>query len=450
LASNLEIAQAREAVVQAQARLDKAKVVILPNFNLGSAYNHHEGNIQKTEGNIIKANRDSLLVAGGPSLSFQTTEAIFGFLAARQVTAATQAGVQRASNDTMLAVTDAYLNVLRARRRIARINETLQQLLDPRPSTMRAQSRGLLHLIQDFVERGAKEALPADLERVRVEVLRRQEELAGATDELRVASAELARLLRLDPALPLEPIEDFSVPLPLLGDDWSNRPLEELIEMALMRRPELAENRALVEAALARVRAARYRPLLPNVGLNYNWGDFGGGPDLVKPAGFGPSGQIRHFAPRTDLDASIYWRLDNMGLGNRAERRDAEATHRGTLLRQLQVQDRVVTQVVQARDLVLGWRERVAITRQALFDAQGNPEGPVFRSIRLSFDRIRGGEGRPLELLDSIRGLSDTLEAYGQAVTDYERARFRLVIALGLPPQVLFDPAVNPLPCHQP
>src|SRR5260370_4211607 len=52
MTSNLDIAQAREIVNQARARQQAANVVALPNFNLGSAYNHHEGNISKTEGNI--------------------------------------------------------------------------------------------------------------------------------------------------------------------------------------------------------------------------------------------------------------------------------------------------------------------------------------------------------------------------------------------------------------
>jgi hypothetical protein len=96
--------------------------------------------------------------------------------------------------------------------------------------------------------------------------------------------------------------------------------------------------------------------------------------------------------------------------------------------------------VVQALELVQGWRERLKITRSALFDREGKPVGPVFRSLRLNFDRIQAGEGRPLEALDSIRGLSDTVEAYAQAVTEYERAQFRLLIALGLPPNELIDP----------
>ena len=40
---------------------------------------------------------------------------------------------------------------------------------------------------------------------------------------------------------------------------------------------------------------------------------------------------------------------------------------------------------------------------------------------------------------DSIRGLNDLLDVYGQAITDYERAQFALMAALGLPAYALFD-----------
>jgi hypothetical protein len=143
LTSNLEIAQAREIVNQARARQQSAQVAVLPNLNLGSTYNQHEGNISKTEGNIIKANRDSLFTGGGPSLAFHTADAIFLPLVARQITASTLAASQRVANDTLLQVAETYFNVLRSRRRIARINETLGFLTSDRPSPARAQSKGM-------------------------------------------------------------------------------------------------------------------------------------------------------------------------------------------------------------------------------------------------------------------------------------------------------------------
>jgi outer membrane protein TolC len=286
--------------------------------------------------------------------------------------------------------------------------------------------------------------------------MRRQEERVGAILDYRVASTELARLLRLDPQVTLLPVEDFRYPMTLPGEEWDRKSLEDLVAFALSNRPELAENRALVQAALERVRTAQFRPLLPNLVVNYSWGDFGGSPDLNPPIitppvkkgdppkvtsvpGFGPSGRIEHFNTRSDFDATILWRLQNFGLGNRAEVREQQALHRQAQFRRLQAQDRVIAQVIQSRQLIEGWRERVRLTQNALFDEKGAPRGPVFRSLRLDFERIQGAEGRPLEALDSIRRLSDLLDAYGQAVTDYERSRFRLLIALGMPPQALID-----------
>jgi outer membrane protein TolC len=456
-ASNLDVAQAREVVAQARAALTRANVLALPTFVIGSAYANHQGQIQKTEGNIITANKNSLFVGGGPTLSFQLTDALFGPHVARDLAAAVRAGVQRINNETLLAVADAYFNVQRARRRLARVEDTLEYLTSEKTSETRGGLKGLLPLVRDFVEVGGKDALASDLARTQVEVLRRREERTAALQEYRIASAELARLLRLDPAVVLVPGEDLRVALLLPGQEWMDRPLEDLVAFALASRPELAENQALVQAALDRVRQAKWRPYLPNAGLTFNWGDFGGAPDpnpniILPPAtrggpvrvqtqpGFGSSGPILHFAPRTDFDAGLTWRLSGMGLGNRAEVREQEAAHRRAQFIRLEAYDRVTAQVVQSREALQDWRERVGITRSALFDDRGEPTGPVFRSLRLNFDRIRGGEGRPLEVLDAIRGLSDLLDAYGTATSEYERSQFRLLFALGVPTEALFDP----------
>ena len=269
----------REVVNQARAAQIRARSMALPSIQTGAFYNHHEGQIQKTEGNIITVNRDSLWVNSGPVATFQFVEAVFTPLIATRLLAASRAGARRVNNDVLLSVAEAYFAVLRARRRIARVEDTLEFLTSPQPSPLRAKSRGLLPLIQDFVQVGGREALRSDLERVRVEVMRRQEEMASAVTDFLVASAELSRLLHIDPEIILFPAEDFRFPLPLPADRWANQSLEQLVSMALANRPELAENQALVAAALARVRTAQWRPLLPTLAVSYNIGGFGGGPE---------------------------------------------------------------------------------------------------------------------------------------------------------------------------
>src|SRR5262249_10305441 len=152
---------------------------------------------------------------GGPSLSVGLTDVLFGPLAARQVLTATRAGLRRVNNDTLLAVADAYFNVLRARRRLARVGETLDFLDSDRSAENRAGSKGLLQVTEAVFKVGALEVLRAEVERVRVEILRRREERVAALQELRLATAELARLLQLDPQIPLWPVEDFRYPLAL-------------------------------------------------------------------------------------------------------------------------------------------------------------------------------------------------------------------------------------------
>ena len=115
-------------------RPDAARAQVLPTLNMGADYTKHEGAIQKTEGNIETVNRDALFVGLGPSLNFQTSDALFGPLAARQIFSASQAAVVRVTNDTLLQVSDAYFVVLRARRRLARIKETFDYLISDRLS----------------------------------------------------------------------------------------------------------------------------------------------------------------------------------------------------------------------------------------------------------------------------------------------------------------------------
>jgi outer membrane protein TolC len=447
--ANLDIAQAREVVELARAGRLRANSQILPNLNLGSTYVTHQGQIQRTEGNVINVNRQSLFDGGGPQLVMGLSDALFLPGVASNVLLATQAGARRVTNDTLLTVADAYFAVLRARRRVARIDETLDNLLSEQPSEVRDNSKGLLRLLQDFAKAGA--ASDAEVARAQVEIARRRDEEAAALQELRQATAELARLLRQDPTVLLWPLEDFRVPVDLPGEAWFGRDVEELVTVALENRPEVVEDRALVRSTLARWRAAKWRPALPNVVVNLSYGDFGGGPPVIGRDRFnaiilGASGSISNYAPRTDFDVSLVWRLQNFGVGNLAEMKETRTLHEQARIRQLANQDRIITQVVQAREAVQQTLERVRATRSGLFNDKGQPDGPAYRSLRLNFVNVKRAPGRPLEALDSVRGLSDLLEAYGQAVTDYERARFRLLVALGMPADALLDPRLMPLP----
>ena len=81
--------------------------------------------------------------------------------------------------------------------------------------------------------------------------------------------------------------------------------LDELVATGLMNRPELAESRALVEAALARWRQARVGPFIPRLEVSYLGGDFGGGRNA----------SLSNFDARGDGLAQATWELHGLGMG---------------------------------------------------------------------------------------------------------------------------------------
>src|ERR1043165_1817293 len=172
--NNLDITRAREFVNQSEIQLQRAKMLLLPNLGIGSTYYKHEGQIAKTEGNIITANKDALFVGGGPTLSVNFADAMLAPLVARQTAEASQAGARRVHNETLLAVSEAYFAVLRARRKLARVDVALEHLTADQPSASRAGSKGLLPVVDALQKAGAAEVLKAEVFRVQLEVLRRQ------------------------------------------------------------------------------------------------------------------------------------------------------------------------------------------------------------------------------------------------------------------------------------
>src|SRR5262249_60301432 len=137
---------------------------------------------------------------------------------ARQLLEAAQHGQARVTLDTLVRVADAYFAVLRARRQLARLDEVLDMLTSERDDPLRGNHKGLLPVIKAF--RIAGTALPSAQARVEADVVRRHGERIRALEDVRVASAELARLLHLNPAYFLLPVEDYRFPLKRPGEDW--------------------------------------------------------------------------------------------------------------------------------------------------------------------------------------------------------------------------------------
>src|SRR5262249_34746309 len=134
--------------------------------------------------------------------------------------------------------------------------------------------------------------------------------------------------------------------------------VDDLVIIGLTNRPELASQRALVEATLARLKQERLRPLIPSV--------------AIRGASANPSGQVMggyfggghndtltNFGGRIDVDVQILWELQNLGLGNRARVNERKAENQAALLELFRTQDRVAAEVAQTYAQVVSARTRL-------------------------------------------------------------------------------------------
>jgi outer membrane protein TolC len=428
-ARSLDIAVASERIRLAVAQLERAQVLWLPSIQVGVDYFRHDGRIQDVQGNVFDTSKSSFMLGAAPNAVFALSDAIFGPLAARQVVQARQAGLQAATNDTLLAVAEAYFNVQQARGQLAGALDATRRAEDLLAITEKIQAQG--------------RAPPVEVVRVRAELARRRQDVHLARERWRVASADLTRLLRLDAAATVEPLEPPQLQVTFVGLD---RPVDELIPIGLVNRPELAAQQALVRAALEQLRQERIRPLVPSVLLRgastpvtgtLAGGYFGGG----------LNDNLSHFGARSDFDVQVLWQLDNLGFGNRARVNERRAEHQLAVLEAFRLQDRVAAEVAQAyaqvQEAVPRLREAEGEVKDAVYSATENLRG-VLETRRVG--KLDVLVIRPQEAVAAIQALFNAYADYYGAVADFNRAQFRLYRALGQPARLILGGGLIPCP----
>jgi outer membrane protein TolC len=423
-AGNPTILLARARVEEAYVRVQQARTAWLPNLWLGGNPNaltslpmfyHHDGNLQSSAGVVFPVTKNNFFLPAGAGMNFETADALFGPRIARDVNRAAAAHAQAVTNDVQLDVALAYLDLLRAYGALAITDEQL------------AKAEVMLRAAENAVR--AKLGEPADVNRARTEVdiIRQQRiDLEARAAEV---SARLAQLLMLDPTLDLRPFDALILPIALVGP--VDR-LDEYVAVALLNRPELAEYRALVDAALRRWRLERWRPLLPTLQVAYYAGLFNGSTSAQAaiPNGIPPTG-VNNFSGREDVQGQAVWQLDNLGFGTALRIKAQRVQHDEANLALLEVQARVGAEVSTAAKAVLARERTLAAAQEAVREAELLWERLRNASFGIASER---GRFRPLEPLLAERALAEARLHYLDEVIGYNQAQFRLYWAMGQPP----------------
>ena len=413
-ADNLQVALAREQIREALAGVEAARVLWLPTIRGGVSYNRHEGSIQAVDGTQFNTSRGAFYSglgggvygAGTPIVpgiyaNFHLTDALFRPLAARQLAEAKRRAAAAATNDALLSVSLAYLELLRAHEELA-----IAQAIE-------VDARKLAELTTQYARTG--EGLQADADRLQVELTQRRNDVLRAEEACQVASARLAQLLHLDPTLVLQPIEPAVVAIDLVEEGVE---LPERVAQGLSGRPELAECRLLAAEAVTRLRRERLAPLLPSVLLGTSYG--------AMSAGI--NGNLAPGTGRLDADAVAYWELRNMGLGEQAARDGAGSNVRQARVRQIAMMDQIAREVTEASAQSQARRRQIEIAQAGVAAA--------VHSHRRNLDRIQAAKGLPIEALQSVQALAKAQREYLRTLVDYDVAQFTLFRALGWPRQL--------------
>lgn len=466
LGAALRLADARPLVVtsaqasawKAEAELQHAAIIWIPGLNLGADFIRHDGfgpdlnrgvNVPQGVGALgqpdpgsfgkpLNQNVNFLYAGSGvtftpdtpnyllssqlgdpllPSPQMQAlTDIIFLPLYQRQRLNAERWSIQHGKNEAVRDTARAYFRVHRYRGQYAGALycvELGQKLVD----TIKDQSRDLVAAVE--VDRARN--ILADLE----------QQAVVARQNWRVASADLTRVLRLDPRSVLEPMEHDHLQITLIDP---SRSLDDLIPIGLTNRPELAEHQALVQATLVAIRREKLRPFLPSLLIN----GFQTPYELIEGGVLaeGRGSKLNLWNSRDDFSPQVLWQAENVGLGNLARIKRQRAEGSEALVRLFAVQDGVAGDVTRAQADVQAAAARVVQAekelRSAIINYRGNVAG-LKQTQR--FGDVLVQIFRPQEVVFSLQLLKRGYDHYFETVAEYNTAQFELFYALGLPAQ---------------
>ena len=222
---------------------------MLPTLSPGLGYRDHTGRTQTVTGPVLDVDKRSLAAGATLQLQLEFGESLYRRLAARQVAAAADQALAGQRLRSVQEAATAYLDLLRAELALRLLEQAAQVARDYHGQVARGVQAGL--------------ALKGDELRAFAQLNRAEVRLRQAEEGRSKAATRLAEVLRLRIDGTLRPVATEAVLLPCPEKD---QPLEQLLQQAQGRRPELAEQAALAEAAAQESAAARYAPLYPTLG----------------------------------------------------------------------------------------------------------------------------------------------------------------------------------------
>ncbi|MBL8957842.1 MAG: TolC family protein [Myxococcaceae bacterium] len=394
--------QAQADVRAAQARVTQARAPLLPQLNVSARYSLGTSNLVPQQGLVVDPTMGGTSPSSSPVTNFTNGSVTlsqliwdFGqtwnrFQAAQFNADAASQDAQTRLNTVVFGVRSAFFSALAAKELLVVAKETL------------ANQERHFGQVQGFVEVGTRPAI--DLAQARTDRANARVQLISAQNGY--ASAKAA----LNQAMGVEGPTDFDVSGDRLGAvQEENRPLAEVVDVALSNRPEVEALASRLRAQQELVTAARgaYGP-----SLSLQTAASGGGRDTRL------SGNVTVFG------LSMSWNLFN-GLGDWARVQEAEANVTSLSAQVDALRQQVRLELEQAQLGVSAAVESAAATDEALQAAR--------ERLKLAEGRYETGVGNIIELGDAQLALTNAAAQQVRADFNVSTARAQLLRTLGQP-----------------
>lgn len=411
-ANHWQVQIATERVKQSEHQLTAAQSEWLPSLRLGASYTSHSGAISDVDGTQLGANTGAFFVGGGaqvgqsPALTggansparlaaeLALADVVFDPLVAQERVAAAESDRTAIFQTSLLDASLAYLRLLYAQGAVAAAQQAVRdtqalQVAEP-PKQLQVSNRLHAHLRKVF----------------------------HFQQQVATFSAQLGTLLQVKPEVQLVSVDEQPLMLELVQADEE---IGDLLAQARAARPEIAQQRALVQATRQKQWQEAWRPWLPKVQFGYSNGNFSSG----------TGGDFGDSASRSDFDAQAVWEVRGFGLGTRAAQLEAASQHRSQEIEYQQAIRNIEEQVVIAFHQVHHTRQQQLASEQRL------------QAAHRYWQYVRGEEKSDFDVDQTLLAIDQLFDArleYLQTLTDWNAAQMLLLHSVGQPPALVTGP----------
>jgi outer membrane protein TolC len=252
--------------------------------------------------------------------------------------------------------------------------------------------------------------LRADLLRVRAQLARSRLLLVQEEEQVGLAAAALAEVLRIPAATELRAAKADLVPVRMVGEAAS---LGGLVAEAMGQRPELKAQASAVAAAASESDRARRAPWIPRVQAGYSLGGLGGG----------FAGDWGNFGDSQDFYLGLGWTIGPGGLFDRTRVAGAGAREEVARLERNRLEAAVGREVVEAAIRVRSAGHQVRMSAEAVAAAR--------EMMELARQRTASGVGVVFEYLLAREEFTRSRRAEVRAIAGFNAAQHALQRAVG-------------------